>query len=291
MSVVLERGIDTWRLARYLDDDRDIERVAAMAPNGLLPELGLGHRVGLLPGQRMLWIEGHPLVDGLARPADLVEHEQGLLEGLKLAGVPVGRDAGAARVDSTVTMRFEARDGLAALAGIAALDVPRMKPAVYGKPPQTVYLQGARTRKVFGRVYDKGVEADIAAPGELLRFEDQRRFTKETRRAVKDLQPEQDFAKRFAAMHRSADGVHVRSVAAMRRELAERVNGGEMDYRQAERLAGHMVLEEIGARHSKRTAQRRSAEMRERGLVLADAFYEDVDVDLGTVFDEVMAAW
>jgi hypothetical protein len=290
---VVERGVDTWRLARYLDADRDVDRMRTLCPQGLLPARVAGHRVGFMPGHRMVWIEGHPAVEGLADPESLAELHGRLLEQLETAGVPLGRDAGIGRADATVTLGpFAGREGHAVLAGAAALDVPRMKPMVVGKPPQTVYWQGERSKKVNSRVYDKGLEGGFAAPGEFLRFEDQRRFTKETRRSVSELEPAQDFARRFAAMARSAEGIRATSLPTLSRELAERVNGGEMTHREAERLVGHLVLEHAGAqRIPERTMQRRRRELRDRGLVLADDFFEPVSVDLGETFDAALCAW
>jgi hypothetical protein len=292
MPEVLERGVDTWRFARYLDDDRALRRAVAMMPQGRLVNRLSEHAVGLLPGLRMLWIEGHPSVEGLADPTALEASQELLLEELDLAGLDRGRDAGIARLDATVTLSCERAEGLATLAGMASLDVPRMKPAVYGKPAQTVYLQGERSSRVFARVYDKGVQTGLSAPGELVRFEDQRRFTKETRRAVTNVEPGEDFERRFAAMARSAEGVRAMTVPVLSRELAERVNTGEMTSREGERLMGYVVLESAGAkRYPRSTQKRRRRELRDRGLVVADDFYEPVAVDLGETFEHVMQAW
>jgi hypothetical protein len=290
---VVEHGVDTWRLARYLDADADLERATAMMPQGRLPDRLSGHVVGVLPGQRMLWIEGHPSVEGLADPATLSSMETQLLDGLELLGLPRGRDAGVARADSTVTLRSTREVEVpGALAGVAALDVARMKPVVHGRPPQTVYFEGAFSSRKFARAYNKALEAGISTPGGLLRLEDQRRFIKESRRAVSDIEPGIDFASRFAAMARSADGVCAMSVPVLSRELAERVTIGEMTAREAERLAGHLVLEGAGVKgYPRSTLKRRRRELRDRGLVVADGFYEPIEIDLGEIFDAARAAW
>lgn len=290
---VIERGVDTWRLARYLDDDRALRRAVAMMPQGRLVDRLSEHVVGLLPGQRMLWIEGHPSVEGLAEPAALADLHSGLLEQLDVIGLPRGRDAGLARVDSTVTVKYDdARQGAATLAGLSALDVPRCKPVVYGKPAQTVYLQGAGSRKVLGRIYDKGIESALGVPGELVRFEDQRRYTKETRRAVENIEIGEQFERRFSAMRKSADGVTVASLPVLSREICERVNSGEISRPAAERMVGHLVLEQVGARPmSSATMTRRRRELREAGLVLAEGIFEPVSVDLGETLEAVVGAW
>jgi hypothetical protein len=293
MPAVVEHGVDTWRLARRLDRDADLERARALMPAGRFPEKVAGHVVGLLPGHRMLWIEGHPAVEGLAHPAALASAEGSLLEALDLAGIPTGRDLGIARLDGTVTLGgYDARALATVLSGSAALDVPRMKPVVYGKPPQTVYLQGHRSRSVHGRLYNKSAEQGLVGPEQLLRFEDQRRFTKETRRSVTNVEPGEDFARRFAAMARSAAGVRAMTLPTLSRELAERVNTGEITDREAERLVGFLALHHAGARRfATRTLERRRRELRDRGLVLADAFYEPVSVDLAEPFEAALAAW
>jgi hypothetical protein len=290
---VVEHGVDTWRLARYLDDDAALERATAMMPQGRLVDRLSGHVVGVLPGQRMLWIEGHPSVEGLADPATLEGVHGGLLDALDMVGLPRGRDAGLARVDGTVTLATSREVEVpATLAGLAALDVPRMKPVVHGRPPQTVYFEGGESSRKFARAYNKALEAGIAAPGGLLRLEDQRRFTRETRRYVTQIEPGKDFGRRFESMARSAEGVRAMTVPVLSRELAERVNGGEMTSREAERLLGHLVLESAGARkYSRSTLKRRRRELRDRGLVVADGFYEPVEIDLGETLNAARAAW
>jgi hypothetical protein len=285
-------------LVRYLDEDRDIVRARRLMPEGRLPDRLSGHVVGFLPGHRVLWIEGHPTVEGLADPAALNDLEADLLERLKLADVPTGRDAGLARVDATVTVRYDsAREGHAVLSALAALDLPRTKPVVFGKPPQTFWLQSdsAKSARVLGRVYDKGLESGLAPAGQLVRFEDQRRYTKDLRRAVQEMDPEyvaRRFLGRFEPMRRSAAGVRVASLPVLSGELAERVNNDEITRGQANRLIGYLVMQQSGARSMPaRTERRIRRELRDQGLVLADDFFEPLDVDLGETVEAVAEPW
>lgn len=291
-AAVLERGIDTLRLVRYLDRDSDLDRARALMPEGRLVDRVEGHRVGLMPGLRLLWLEGRADRSGLTDPADLAAVQGRLLDGLEVLGLPRGRDGGVGRLDGTVGVVLgSAPEASATLAGLAALDVPRMKPVVHGKPAQTVYLEGAATSKKFGRIYRKDIESPDSPPWHL-RFEDQRRYTRETRRAVENLEPGQAFQRRFEAMARSAHGVKAVSVPVLQRELAERVNSGDVTRQQAERLAGFLLLEQSGARSASRwTANRRRREVRDHGLVLADDFFEPVEVDLGPTLEAALAAW
>jgi len=290
-TCVAERGVDTWRFLRRMDRELDELIAADACPGGLFPGSVEGHRVGYMPGHSLLWVEGHPVADRLADPDELPAAHRRVLDALEAAGLPRGRDGGLSRVDATVTVRCGGPSGLATLQGVAALDVPRMKPAVYGKPPQTVYWQGERTRKVFARVYDKGLEAGTALAGELLRYEDQRRFAKDARRPVEHLEPAADFARRFAPLARSATGLRVMTLPVMQRELSEAVNCGDYSHLEAERLLGYLMLDSAWGRYPRSTWKRRRRELRDHGLVLADDFYEPVTVDLGAALDLAVGAW
>src|SRR4051812_18600391 len=168
-------GIDTWRLARYLDDselDVALRRCTRPSSRGyLFPDSVAGHRIGVLPGHRMLWLEGHPVVEGLAPPTSLHAAETQLLDQLTDLGVPTGRDAGVARLDQTVTLEFDEPDaGLAFLSGVASVDVRRLDKAVYysGSMPETVYLRFPGSSRLLARVYDEGVKHGTANRGQLV---------------------------------------------------------------------------------------------------------------------------
>lgn len=297
-----EAGIDTWRLVRYLDDDRDLQRALSLcedAGRGLaLSQLRpRDHVVGLLPGHRMLWIEGHPVVDGLAHPTTLPQAARDVLGAVQEVGFPLGRDGGVARCDGTVTLGFDDRkQGIAVLQGVAALDFPRSMPVVYGKPPQTVYIAAERSARRLARVYDKGLETSTAAPGSLVRFENQVRYSKELRRVVEDVDlghVRHRYEKRFGPMAKSAAGVTVASLPVLAARVADRVERGEMRYQEAERVLGFLALHQAGPARGLpgRTMRRRRSELRDRGLVLADDFFEPVEVNLGDTIEAALAAW
>lgn len=300
-GTALEAGIDTWRLVRYLDQDRDLDRALSLCRHSdrgiaLCPERPRDHVVGVLPGYRMLFVEGHPAVDTLAHPSALPAAAAEVLDRVRELGFPLGTDAGLGRVDGTVTLGFEeGKQGIAVLQGVAALDFPRSMPVVYGKPPQTVYIAGHRTAERKARIYDKGVEQLSDPPGTRVRFENQVRYSKETRRAV----PEVDlahvrhrFEARFGPLAKSARGLKVASLPVVAAEVHERVLAGEITLRQAERLLGYMTLHQAGERaYPRRTMFRRRAELRQLGLVLADDFFEPVEVNLGDTLEAALAAW
>ena len=98
-----------------------------------------------MPGHQLLWVEGRagPALDkdGLLPPDALGDVHGERLRALRSLGFWGPRDEGVTRLDATVGIRFGGRtDGIAVLYGVSALDVPYRKPALYGRPPETVYL-------------------------------------------------------------------------------------------------------------------------------------------------------
>jgi hypothetical protein len=99
-------------------------------------------------------------------------------------GFPVDhrRHAAIGRVDVATELRFDdGNDGLAFLHALSLADVPWAKVGTEGKKRdriETVVFRSARGRTVLMRAYDKGVESQTAAPGEIIRFERQRRYRK-----------------------------------------------------------------------------------------------------------------
>lgn len=292
----VESGVDTWRLARYLDRDVDLDQAVALCSvltgsGGLHPEKIAGHRVGVLPGHRMLWMEGHPAVEGLAQPSDLAAAEKRLHEAIAAANLPIGRDAGCGRLDSTVTLAMpDSSTGLAFLAGLAVVDVPRSKPAVYGRPPETVYFLSEVGGRKLARAYDKGLESKTAPRGLRIRLEAQTRYTKEARRAVNDLDPARSFSKRFTPVAEATDGLTAATFPVVADRVAELVQDGRLTTLQAEKLLGYLALQGRMPIHP-RTRRRRRRELRRHGLVLVDPLEDPVDVDLGEALDAALAAW
>ena len=131
----VEHGVDTWTLLRELREGEELDRACVRFRDvaGRFLRLESGHRAELMPGYRMLRVEGHPAVEGLAHPATLVRARDSVLGELASEGVPVGVEAGLSRIDTTTTLQFEKPvEGLAFLEGLAHLDVNRMgKRVVY----------------------------------------------------------------------------------------------------------------------------------------------------------------
>lgn len=284
--------------------------MAAMCKNGMLPEPIGGHRVGLRGG--LLWAEGHPSDDGLARPADLPAALDRLERELLEAGVPLpvgrrGEDlygeqfegfAGIRRLDSTVDLQIPGSSaaGLALMAAVAAVarDMPRSKCNVWwdstGRNVQTVALHGYNGGRLLGRVYDKGAESGTAPPGRLIRPEDQRRWAKGHRRGVEELTGHyvrRQFAQRFAPLWQASKGVTVAGPIVLAEKLKGLVDAGELAPSQAETLAGHLLLPNLPGL-SASTRQRRRRQLREHGLVLADGVLQEVEIDVADVLEHAL---
>jgi hypothetical protein len=293
----------------------------------MLPDSIAGHRVGWFPGSRLLFAEGHPADGGLCPPEGLPSaqarvqgalHDFGVLPpayklaprtkmvGLEEVPLPCigGKGfAGIRRLDSTVNIEFDrASEGLAALAGVAAIPLPRSKTQIIrevgGRRVETVYFRGSSGKRVLGRWYDKGVESGVAPRGFLVRPEDQRRFPKEARldvEAVAESNYVRDaFVRRFEPLWRASKGVKVAGAIELAQRISELVDEGAMTPAEAKSVAGYLLLETAEAnRQSRATRYRDRARCRDHGLVLADGVLDEVEVDLGEVIERALdsEAW
>jgi hypothetical protein len=264
----------------------------------------------------------------LVPPGDLPTAYEGLVAALAAAGVPVptsqwaltqeaedewgllpGTESqsgfgGLRRCDATVDFQPGSRSrGLAILAGVAAVatTAPRSQAEVrFAKDGtgavETVYVRGYSGVKVLGRWYDKGMESGCVSRGECVRAEDQRRYPKGHRRGIHESEGayvRSKFQQRFYPLWQATKGVTVAGSLVLADRIAEFVEGGELSARQAEQLAGYVVLQKRGVRLSRATTYRRRGSLRELGLVVADGCLEEVEVDLHEVLEEALEspAW
>jgi hypothetical protein len=320
--VIEAAGIDTWSVCWYLADGSPAQRAMdalateRAARSRLLREQIEGHRVGWFPASRMVFAEGHPDEDGLGRADRLPAVQERLEAALGERGVDVPRHrltrpwgssgdgrGGLRRLDATVDLRFDSpAEGLAALAGVAALPLPRMKTQVMrevgGRRVETVYFRGTSGKRVLGRWYDKGVESGSAGRGLHVRPEDQRRFGSPARPSVEQVASSayvrDAFVRRFEPLWRAAKGVKVGGVIELAHRLAELQDEGLISPGEAKRIAGHLVLDAADAqRQSRSQCYKDRAAARRHGLVLADGVLDEVEVDLGEVLERALdsEAW
>jgi hypothetical protein len=101
------------------------------------------------------------------------------------------------------------------------------------------------------------------------------------------------FQQRFYPLWQATKGVTVAGPLVIGDRLAELVDEGELTARQAELLAGYVVLAKRGVRQTRSTTYNRRKALREFGLVVADGCLEEVEVDLHAVLEEALEspAW
>lgn len=300
MTAVAEVGVDTTRHLYRLHNER--QQVAATELWGRRPGKLAGLAVGYMPAYELLWVEGRTrrLLPGdaseLLDPAGLPEMDRLVLDRLHDVGATDARPVGLSRVDCTATLAMEApSEGWALLRGLAALDVPRRKPEVIGRPPETVYwLTPGGVRQE--RAYDKGLEAATARPGMMIRLEAQTRHRASDRTTAEWWTMDrvrETFQTKFGAMGRAAEGLHVVSEQTIREQLRELVERERITPGMAERLLGFIAAQSVGLpAPSRPTYYRRRAELRRLGLAQALDGLDDgeVDVDLGGLLEAALTA-
>jgi hypothetical protein len=83
--------------------------------------------------------------------------------------------------------------------------------------------------------------------------------------------------------------VKVASLPVLTETIADQVESGMLATPKAARLLGYVAMRSsVRDRFAVRTARRYRAELRDMGLVLADGFYESVEVDLSAVLEEAL---
>jgi len=323
--VIAAAGVDTWSVAWYLQEGSPALKAAESlcdvpsAAGRLMKDKVAEHRVGYFPGSWMLYAEGHPGGEGLARSNELPDAFERLVGDLGDVGIlPPRYDcrslqvtpsefrrvnggvgfAGIRRLDSTCDVYFEnGAEGLAALAGVASIPVPRVKTQIIreagGRAVETVYLRGYSGKNVLGRWYDKGIETRELARGLRVRPEDQRRFPKTARPTVEAVSDPAVvrglFVGRFQTLYQASKGVTVAGVPDLAFKLQQLQKEGSCSPGEAKRIAGALVLDAFGAYEgSERQLRRDRADARRLGLVLADGVVDEVDVDLGEVIEQAL---
>ncbi len=250
-----------------------------------------GHISAWVEGRLSALLAGDTHAHGLASPAELENGAARARAGFAALGLHLAEPIEAVRrVDLAGDLVFDnAPDGLAFLRALASLDVPRLKRDVWMQGPrvETVYYRTPKTGAVRMRAYDKGVESGTAAPGERVRFEMQRRYTKQKQMTPRNLAGADWSAlyrERLQPWERSADGFVSVSLGGAQRAVLDALESGAtmrdgtpLTQRRAERMLGTLViLSELGPDWYGKdyTARRRQDEFRDLGVVL-DMHRED----------------
>lgn len=284
--VPVEAGVDTLRL---------LYETHSHLPMGTQLDELPGWHVGSIPSLGLTAAEGHPsgTKQQLANAEEVhaaADRVRDVLDG----HVGVRGDRGVARSDQTVTTLFRReQEARAFLAGMAAVQLPRTETTRRGHPVHSVSWTHPTGRRILARAYDKGLELG-GDPFRLARLEDQRRYPSGHRPAVDDLDDSylrERFERRFGPVRRAVDGVRAATFPVVAQAIADEVRYGYRDWREAERLAGALVLLSgagseaypAGRRGPGPTYYRRRAELRDAGYVVVDDLAEAVEVNLGDV--------
>lgn len=324
---VTAAGVDTWSVCWYVGSDSTASRALsglATLPGArsklLPPESIRGYRVGWFPGVGLAFAEGHPSPDGLCPPRQLGQAFESLVEDLADLGLAVPRSrvrkgwtrrsgtpvpdgfAGIRRLDLTADLAFSsASEGLAVLAGVAAMPLPRIATSLQRQPGgraiETVYLKGPGGKRILARCYDKAVEqGQLAQRGTLIRPEDQRRFDGRVRPPVEAVGPvltRELFQRRFLPLWKATEGITVATAPELIGRVVDLHRNGKISPRQATSLLAHLAADSQGVSEDlwhRSTVYRRRGQCRELGLVLADGTIDEVEVDLHSVIEAALEA-
>lgn len=276
-------GVDTLRLLFEVD---------RVPPRGIhdLPE---GWKLHSMPELHLVAVEGNPEAGGLwsgsevravgYRQRDLIDATWG-----------VWRDRGVARMDVTTSRRFVPAEGRAFMAGVAAMEFPRLEASRRGTPVHSAWWTGKRSAVIKNRAYCESFKVEGREPFERLRLEEQGRYANGRRPSLDeaadpDFQRDR-FLRRFKPMRKAVDGVTAASFPVIAQALADEARYGYRTTREVERLAGALVILGGGGGegYARRTRYRRQSELREAGYVLIDDFMEPVEVNLGDELERAL---
>jgi hypothetical protein len=287
-------GVDTVRY-RYRNDAHAYAKFAhagasSEGPRGELHRQADGVRVGA-HRDGMLYAEGR-LAAILNGPDDhsllpLAELEQGAHAAAQRFGFDVDyTDARLGRLDIAAELRFDdGRDGLAFLHALSLADVPWAKVGTEGKKReqiQTVNFRTIRGSQILMRAYDKGIEAGIAPPGELIRFERQRRYRKALERTVAmalELDPRELFIGRELNSLVEVTAETVCDTWGAIDRLNQLMWQGRITAPKADALAGFLIRRGEGHRSS--TWYSRWADLRMLGILVDPLARERTTVPVG----------
>lgn len=287
-------GVDTVRF-RFRGDIHGHARFARSGPHfegprGEVYRQEEGVRVGALR-DGTLYAEGR--LAALLRGSE--DHSllpiDALPDGARAAGELFGFEvdvsvAAIGRLDVAAELRFEdGRDGLAFLHALSLADVPWAKVGTEGKKReniQTVNFRSVRGRTILMRAYDKGVESGLAPPGELVRFERQRRYRKRSELAV-SAAAELNVAHLFVGRELESLAVATAEVVCDQWGAIDRLNElvrwGWIKAPRADALAGFLVRRGEGHRPS--TWYSRWSALRELGILIDPLARERSAVPVG----------
>jgi hypothetical protein len=265
---------------------------------------GGGWHFGAYPSAGMVFVEGRlaPMLSHDLADRTLVAASR-LPEAVAVASARIGslmsEPRGPVRVrraDLAADVAFRMPEqGLAALRGLARLDVPRYKLDVWrhdGAQVETIYLR-TRGGRVRARIYDKARERG-EEPGSLVRAEYQFQPEGAKRPTVPEFivsDVSKLWRRAFGAWADSSSSLVAGSLNEVQGEVLRLAREEVVSGRVAERILGTISLLASGTGESViglRAVQRRRAELRSLGLSVEAG--EEIEVPVGAMFAAIFAA-
>jgi hypothetical protein len=242
-----------------------------------------------------LYVQAKLTADGsLCPPSSFGDAYQGLLERMAVVGIVSYEPAWITRVDVAVDARCKPANGKLLLDALEAVRLPKgWRTRSVGVPRSTVYFSARASEHVKARAYCRNLKLKRGEPFGLVRLEAEERFG--PRACPDEALADSTFA---AQIWTSRYGKLSGTVTRLAREvqalkIADRVERGELDYKQGERLAMFLELERLGIAKtyyptSVYTARKREA--RKLGYAISDTGAPALDVELGELLQPYVEA-
>jgi hypothetical protein len=232
-----------------------------------------------------LYVQAKLTSDGsLCSPESLGEAHGALLKRMAWVGLVSYEPAWVTRLDIAVDGECRPADGKLLLDALEAVRLPNgWRTRSVGVPRSTVYFSARASDDVKARAYCRNLKLKRGEPFGLIRLEAEERFgpRKCSAEAIED--PE-FVAKIWKSRYGNLSGTVTRlSREVQTLEIADRVERGELGYKQGERLAMFLELERLGiakAHYPKSVYATRRREATKLGYGISDTGAPPLDVEL-----------
>lgn len=232
-----------------------------------------------------LYVQAKLTVDGSLCPPSLFgDAYRGLLERMAWVGFVSYEPAWITRVDVAVDARCKPADGKLLLDALEAVRLPNgWRTRSVGVPRSTVYFTARASEHVKARAYCRNLKLKRDEHFGLIRLEAEERYG--PRACPDEALTEPGFAaKIWTSRYGNLGGTVTRLAREVQTlEIAERVERGELDYKQGERLAMFLELERLGiakAYYPKTVCAARGREARKLGYAISDSGAVPLNVEL-----------
>ena len=235
-----------------------------------------------------LYVQAKLTLDGsLCSPEAIGGAHQALLERMAWVGLVSYEPAWVTRLDVAVDGRCRPADGKLLLDALEAVRLPNgWRTRSVGVPRSTVYFSARASEHVKARAYCRNLKLKHGEPFGLIRLEAEERF-KPRECPAEAIEDPAYVAKIWKSRYGNLGGRVTRlSREVQTLEIADRVERGELDYKQGERLAMFLELERLGVAKTYYPASvyaARRREARRLGYAISDTGSSPLDVELSAL--------